>query len=248
LIDATPQSPPLETDDPGVPDKGEYEINLTTEGDLSKEEKAVNLLFVDANYGVLPKIAGHELPTQLKFEVPVAAAREKDEPYTVGVGPARFGVKFNFYSNEHSGVSIAFYPQIEFEAPGSGSVQKGLAEPGQTWVLPLLVAREFHYFTFVANGAVNKPVHDSERETTATLGAGIGRAFTRKVAVMMEVRDESAVTFKSNHLLFLNVGLIHGVRHIIVYANAGHSLFSDDGFGHAYIGVGMKFVVNERRQ
>jgi hypothetical protein len=27
VIDATPQSPPLETDDPGVPDKGEYEIN-----------------------------------------------------------------------------------------------------------------------------------------------------------------------------------------------------------------------------
>lgn len=29
VIDATPQSPPLETDDPSVPDKGEYEINLT---------------------------------------------------------------------------------------------------------------------------------------------------------------------------------------------------------------------------
>ena len=26
VIDATPQSPPLDTDDPGVPDKGEFEI------------------------------------------------------------------------------------------------------------------------------------------------------------------------------------------------------------------------------
>ena len=30
VVDATPQSPPLETDDPGVPDKGEWEINLST--------------------------------------------------------------------------------------------------------------------------------------------------------------------------------------------------------------------------
>src|SRR5437762_304035 len=32
LLDATPQSPPLEIDDPGVPDKGAYEINLLTWG------------------------------------------------------------------------------------------------------------------------------------------------------------------------------------------------------------------------
>src|SRR4051812_33702603 len=63
VIDATPQSPPLETDDPGVPDKGEYEINLTTHADLSKEGRTIDFLVVDANYGVLPKIAGHELPT-----------------------------------------------------------------------------------------------------------------------------------------------------------------------------------------
>jgi len=37
VVDATPQSPPLETDDPSVPDKGEYEINLTTHADFSKE-------------------------------------------------------------------------------------------------------------------------------------------------------------------------------------------------------------------
>src|ERR1700682_6342562 len=35
-IDATPQSPPLNTDDPTVPEPGEYEINLFTHADLSK--------------------------------------------------------------------------------------------------------------------------------------------------------------------------------------------------------------------
>jgi hypothetical protein len=31
---------------------------------------------------------------------------------------------------------------------------------GQTIVLPLLVAREFHAFTFVFNGELERPLHD----------------------------------------------------------------------------------------
>src|SRR5438128_1994875 len=41
VIDATPQSPPLDVDDPGVPDKGEYEINLTTHVDLARDVQRI---------------------------------------------------------------------------------------------------------------------------------------------------------------------------------------------------------------
>jgi hypothetical protein len=54
VIDATPQSPPLETDDPGVPDKGQYEINFTTRFDHSTDANRLDLMLVDANYGILP--------------------------------------------------------------------------------------------------------------------------------------------------------------------------------------------------
>src|SRR5947209_19342732 len=80
IVDATPQSPPLETDDPGVPDKGEYEINLTTHVDLSEDVRRIDMLFVDANYGILPTFAGHALPTQLQFEFPSAALTGKNSP------------------------------------------------------------------------------------------------------------------------------------------------------------------------
>ena len=59
VIDATPQSPPLEVDDPGVPEKREYEINLTTQADFSKQLRTFDFVLVDANYGVLPKVFGH---------------------------------------------------------------------------------------------------------------------------------------------------------------------------------------------
>jgi hypothetical protein len=248
VIDATPQSPPLDTDDPAVPDKGEYEINFTTHTDYAKPAQRVDLLVVDANYGILPIIAGYQLPTQIKLEFPVAAARETGRPFAAGLGAATFGVKFKFYHDEHRGISVAVYPQIEFPAPGGRSVEKGLAESGQTVILPLLVAREFREFTFVFNGALEKPVHDPLRETTDEFGVGFGRPFTRKVAAMIELRSESTLDFKRDRLVFLNAGFIHGVRNIIVYANLGHSVFSDDGVGHTYAGVGMKLLIDPGKE
>jgi hypothetical protein len=37
-------------------------------------------------------------------------------------------------------------------------------------------------------------------------------------------------------------GIIDGVRNVVVYANIGHSVFSDDG-GHFYAGGGFKVVI-----
>src|SRR4051812_44053499 len=116
VIDATPQSPPLETDDPGVPDKGEYEINLLTEADLGVDEHSLNVFTVDANYGVVLKGWGHELPTQLKLEVPVAAEGGHGSPYQMGLGNSTVGFKFNFYNDESRGLRISVYPQMEFSS------------------------------------------------------------------------------------------------------------------------------------
>jgi hypothetical protein len=242
-IDATPQSPPLDTDDPSVPDKGAYEINLSVDTDLSRDLQRIDLLFVDANYGLLPKIAGRELPAQLKVEFPVAAAREGGNPFLFGVGATTLGLKVNFFDDEQTGLSASVYPQVEFGTPGTRAVQKGLADPGQTLILPLLVAKEFKYFTMVANGAVEKPLHDSQRETLGAFGLGVGLALTRKVAVMTEVRSESTFDLQRDRLVLVNVGVIHGVRGVILYAHLGRSLLSDDGLVHTYIGIGTKVMI-----
>ena len=244
VIDATPQSPPLEIDDPSVPDKGEYEINLTTQAALSNQLRTYDFLFVDANYGILPKILGHELPTQVKFEFPLASTKEDGEPAKVGIAAALFGLKFNFYNNEHIGVSISFYPQIEFAIPCTASVENNLASAGQTLILPLLVRKEFRHFTFVANGGVNIPIHDSERNNTGILDFGFGRAITRHLAAMAEVRGESTFDFNRDRLVVVNFGLMRRLRdNAILYANLGRSVFSDEVFAHTYIGLGVKFLL-----
>jgi hypothetical protein len=243
VIDATPQSPPLEIDDPGVPDKGEYEINLTTQADFSKQLRSFDFVLVDANYGILPKILGHELPTQVKFEFPLAGAKEQGDPFKVGIGAAKFGLKFNFYDNEYKGVSVSFYPQIEFAVPGTAPAEKNLANAGQTLILPLLVRQEFKYLTLVANGAVNQP-NDPRRQTTGSLDFGFGRAITRYLAAMGEIRAESAFDFKRDRLVVLNFGVMRRLRdNMILYANVGRSIFSDEVFARTYVGLGVKFLL-----
>ena len=248
VIDATPQSPPLETDDPGVPDKGEFEINLTTHADLSRRLRTFDFILVDTNYGIAPKIFGRELPTQVKFEFPLAGAKALGEPMRVGIGPAKFGLKFNFYNDESKGIYLSFYPQIEFAVPGSDAAEKGLAEPGQTLILPLLVQKEFRYFTIVGNGVLDQPIHDPARDTTGTLGLAVGRAMTPHLAAMGEVRFTSTFDLKRERLAVMNFGLMYRLRDdVIAYAKVGHSIFSDEGFGHTYLAVGVKFELMSKK-
>jgi hypothetical protein len=241
-VDATPQSPPLETDDPGVPDEGEYEINLLTEADFAAVARTINVLTVDANYGIVLKGLGHRLPTQLKFEFPVVARQEHGESYQMGLGTSALGVKFNFYNDESRGLRAAVYPQIEFST-GRG-VKKSVAEPGQTLILPLLVSHESKYLTMVFNADINKVIDDAGRDSTTELGLGIGRAFFRKLAVMGEIRTSSTTDFKHDRLLSTNTGIIYGLRNAIWYGGIGHSFLSDDG-RHAFVTFGVKVLIDQ---
>lgn len=246
VIDATPQSPPLDTDDPGVPDNGAYEINVSTRTDYASAAQRLQLLSVDVNYGVLPAIAGYKLPSQIKIEFPLAAAHQAGEPFSTGLGAITTGMKLNFYRDDHRGISTSVYPQIEFAAPGGRGVEKGLAEKGATVIVPLLAAREFRLCTVVFNTGLEVPVKDPERSVAAEAGIAVGRALTRKVAAMLELRAESSVDWRDDRLLYINGGVIHGVRNLVVYGNVGRSLFAEDGMSHFYAGVGVKLLIDAR--
>jgi hypothetical protein len=84
--------------------------------------------------------------------------------------------------------------------------------------------------------------HDPSRELASGFGFAFGRSFTRKVAAMIELRTESSIDFQRDRLVLVNAGIIDGVRNVVVYANIGHSVFSDDG-GHFYAGGGFKVVI-----
>jgi hypothetical protein len=243
VIDFTPQSPPLGTDDPSVPDKHEFELNLSSFVERTPEQKDFDLFLVDANYGVLPKIFGRELPTQIKFEFPIAGAREGVDPIATGVGPAATGLKFVVFENEHQGVQVSVYPQLAFPLAGNRSVEKGLSDAGQTFVFPVLVSRRTHYLTLVANAGLEVPIHDPDREVMARLGLAGGLAIRRKLAAMAEIRSESTSNFRHDRLVVVTAGIMRGFRgNIAIYGTIGRSVFADDGLSHVYAGFGLKLI------
>jgi hypothetical protein len=64
------------------------------------------------------------------------------------------------------------------------------------------------------------------------------------MAILLTHGKDRTSTRQGDRLVFVNAGLIHGVRKIIVYANLGHSIFADDGLGHTYAGFGLKVLID----
>jgi hypothetical protein len=93
----------------------------------------------------------------------------------------------------------------------SGRRQAGSARTPAPSNLPLLVAREFHAFTFVFNGELEKPLHDPSRELASGFGFAFGRSFTRKVA-MIELRHRIEHRLPARSVVLVNAGIIDGVR------------------------------------
>ena len=225
-----------------MPDKGEFEINFSTEGDVSSDVSQFDLLRVDANYGLVFKVFGRELPTQVKVEFPIAGAKAAEQPFTAGLGAFTLGLKLNVYNNERKGIFLSVYPQFECAAR-TDAIERGLATEGETLILPILVQKEFSQFTLVVNGTLRQPFHDDERTTTGGLSAGIGRAITRRYVLMAETRLESAFDFQRERLMAFNGGIMHDLgSSVVAYANVGRSVSVDGSSAHTFVGVGVKVL------
>jgi hypothetical protein len=84
-------------------------------------------------------------------------------------------------------------------------------------------------------------LHDPSRELASEFG------FAFRPGVHAEGRRDHRAAHRIEHRLPArsaragDAGIIHGVRNVLVYANIGHSVFSDDG-GHFYAG-GFKVLI-----
>jgi hypothetical protein len=127
--------PPLETDDPGTPGNGHWELNLAATVEDAADGTLYEVPLVDANYGVGERI-------QLKLEVPVLFQRSAGS--TTGVGNPVVGVKWRFLDDSSSQLAISTYPQFEFTSPILPLDDSG--ENGTALLLPLELAKHWRRF------------------------------------------------------------------------------------------------------
>ena len=126
--------PPFLTDDPGTPGDGNWEINIALTTERRPDLRIYEAPILDINYGLGPRL-------QLKYQVPYLVVGANDQPTKSGLGKSLAGVKWRFYESEKRGLEISTYPQFEFNNPTS-SVERGLAEPGVRFFLPIEVTKK----------------------------------------------------------------------------------------------------------
>lgn len=173
--------PPMLTDDPGTPGAGVVEINLSYIEEKTKMERLRSVPHVDFNYGLGEQI-------QLKYETSWLLSDAPDGGGTQsGLDNSLLGVKWRFLDQDRSGLDMSVYPQLEVEN-FTGSVSRGIAEPGPNLLLPFEAARDFGKFKLV--GEVGYQYFHA-RDNEWVVGVLSAMQASEKLEVMAEVRSFS---------------------------------------------------------
>jgi len=228
--------PPMLTDDPGTPGAGAWEINVAYAQERTHEEKLHSVPYVDFNYGLGENI-------QLKYETAWLISDVPDNGGTKsGLDNSLFGVKWRFLDQERKGLDMSVYPQLELENP-TGSVSRGIAEPGPNLFLPVELAHDFGKFKLV--GEVGYQMfHSTENEwVVGVLGA---THVSDSLEVLAEVRSFSE-KFLNGGDLIANVGLRQELNpKVKLVASVGTGLTNHPDSTTFLTYVGLQIVLGEK--
>lgn len=244
-VDATPQSPPLQVDDPSTPGCNQWEINVVADGDLSRDQKNWKLPLLDINYGIGDNI-------QLKYELPYLRS-QTDAFSTSAVGESEVGIKYMFYENEQSKMQLAFYPQVSFASSSSDAVNRGLVSPGKVVTLPLLMTAKIGQTSLGdVNLTANLGYNVSTKEDTAnsmSAAVGVGMPMMHRLSIMGELATEQAFARNVDSIreqeTRATVGMMGMVsKRFLLFGSLGHSLQASDSVNHLYTLAGFRFLAS----
>lgn len=244
-VDSTPQSPPLQVDDPSTPGCDRWEINVVADGDLSRDQKNWKLPLLDINYGIGDNI-------QLKYELPYLRS-QTDAASTSAMGESEVGIKYMFYENEQSKMQLAFYPQVSFVNSNSDAVNRGLVSPGKIVMLPLLMAAKVGQTTLGdVNLTANLGYNVSTKDDTAnsmSAAVGVGMPLIHRLSIMGELSTEQALAKNVDNIREQQTRATLGVmgmvsKRILLFGSFGHSLQASDSVDHLYTLAGVRLLAS----
>jgi hypothetical protein len=166
--------PPLETDDPGTPGRGRFELNIEVEAERALDGTAYDAPNLDINYG-----AGEYV--QLKIEVPWRVATATSRSAHTGLGNAILGLKWRFLESDSGRVALSIYPQLTLAAPRRAAADL-VADSAGALLLPVEVA--WHM------GALNLDAELGYRRSRETSEVGFGAVVAHQTSPRLELLGE----------------------------------------------------------
>jgi hypothetical protein len=205
------------TDDPGTPGNRKWEINLALTFEDRPGESSLDAPAIDLNYGVGEHI-------QLTLQTAPVLLKRSDQGLIGGLGSVEAAIKWRFLDEEANGIDMSVFPRIIFNLTQS-SVDRGLADDGTRFQLPIQVAKKFGpWLTDLEFGPLVSTVGRSEWLYGIVGGLELGKATT----IMAELHGESRSNF-TDDVLTLNFGLRQELSETrILILSVGHDLRSAD--------------------
>jgi hypothetical protein len=168
--------PPMRTDDPGTPGNKAWEVNFGVTTDRRAHEREFEIPVLDINYGVGQRI-------QLNYEIPYVVSGADAEPTRSGLGNSSLAVKWRFFEDEKTGLSLSIYPRLELNNP-TRSFDRGLVDGGPRFLLPMEIVKKLGPID--VNGEVGHWFTQEPRGQWIA-GLAVGRQVTDRTELMAEI-------------------------------------------------------------
>jgi hypothetical protein len=224
------------TDDPGTPGSGAWEINFAYLEQRTDQELLRSFPHVDFNYG----LGGH---IQLKYETGwLFAEAPLGSSAKSGLDDSLFGVKWRFLDQERSGVDMSVYPQLQVEN-STGSVSRGIADPGPNLFLPVEISHDFGKTRLVGEVGYQYFHAQDNQWVVGILGA---LEMSDTFELLAEVRSYSE-KFLNGGDLILNVGMRLALStKLKLLASAGTGFTNGPGTTTFIAYLGVQVLLGEK--
>jgi hypothetical protein len=171
--------PPFQTNDPGTPGNGNWEINIASAQTVGHGSTSIQAPQIDLNYGLGDRV-------QLTYEVPYVVQSADGHSRQTGWSNAFPGIKWRFLDQGEGGWQASVFPQ--FETRGSSSSQRnGIASEGSRFLLPVQVTKSVGPIDVDFEAGYYLPKHGiSER----ILGVVVGRSMTQRLDLGLELYND----------------------------------------------------------
>ena len=221
-IPAALGGPPLVTDDPETPGRGDWEINISHNIVKTRDEFAMATPLIDINYGLLEN-------DQWKLEFPVLFLDPENGQGRWGIGDIEVGWKYRFFDERDRGFMASVYPQVLIPTATRHALLNDerliLGSGRAEMFLPLEVGRHFCDEKLFVYGEIGyNVVFDGSNEHSWIYGVAAEWQKSERLKLLFEVGGIAWQSGSDPDFSFFNGGLKYELsEHWTLIGSAGRS-------------------------
>lgn len=220
--------PPYLTNDPAPTDLGRWEIyNFIAAEGLGHTVAGEGGL--DLNYGAVKDV-------QVSATLPLGFSHDKVDGWREGAGDVEIGVKFRFYNDEASGVSIAVFPKSILPTSSLADEER------IRFQIPLWFEKDFGRRTHLFGGAGYEFNPGSGNRSFAQASLALTHDWSKKVSAGVEITHQGPDTITGTTQTQAGLGTIVRFNEHYALLFSGGPTWADRRTGyHLYAALGLFF-------